>query len=461
MATVLVVDDEANILKVFAARLTQRGHAVLTSLSAEEALKRLKTDNVDVLISDYVLPGKSGMDLLQAVKSIHPKLPVIMMTAYGSIEMAVEAMKQGAYDYLTKPIDYNEMFILLERAVTERDLTSPARLEAASEHEFAGMIGSAPEMQNVFDTIRRVADTHATILIVGESGTGKELIARALHYTSIRKNAPFIAVNCTAIPETLLENELFGHEKGSYTGAYRRDKGKFELADGGTLFLDEIAGVSLSVQAKLLRVLQERCFHRIGGSTDVHVDIRVEASTQKDLEDLIRQGKFREDLYYRLNVITIKVPPLRSRKDDIPLLAKHFLKKYADENSKSITLFVPAVMRVLVNYDWPGNVRELENAVERAVVMCTSDRIVPENIRQSIMSASGSDDLVRDVSSGGIDFREVEKGIILRALEANGWNQTNTAKYLKISRKQLRTKMRHHGLLAEASAGGDDAYEQS
>jgi len=457
VATVLVVDDEANILKVFAARLKQRGHTVLTSLSAEEALKRLKADNVDVLISDYVLPGKSGMDLLRAVKSIHPKLPVIMMTAYGSIEMAVEAMKQGAYDYLTKPVDYNEMFVLVERALTERDLTSPARLEAASECEFAGMIGSAPEMQDVFDTIRRVADSRATMLIVGESGTGKELIARALHYTSIRKNAPFVAVNCTAIPETLLENELFGHEKGSYTGAYRRDKGKFELADGGTLFLDEIAGVSLSVQAKLLRVLQERCFQRIGGSTDVQVDIRVEASTQKDLEDLIRQGKFREDLYYRLNVITIKVPPLRSRKEDIPLLAKHFLKKYADENSKSITLFAPAVMRALVNYDWPGNVRELENAVERAAVMCTSDRIVPENIRQSIMSASGSDDLVRDMPSGGIDFREVERGIILRALEANGWNQTNTAKYLKISRKQLRTKMRHHGLLAEASAGGDDA----
>ncbi len=456
MGTVLVVDDEANILKVFAARLKRHGHNVLTSPTAEEALARLKNDDVDVLLSDYILPGQSGMDLLRIVREKRPELPVIMMTAYGSIEMAVEAMKQGAYDYLTKPVDYHEMCLLIDRALRERDLVPSEQPEIDRESEFGGMVGAAPEMQDVFDTIHRVANSRATVLIVGESGTGKELVARALHYTSIREAAPFVAVNCTAIPETLLENELFGHEKGSYTGAYRRDKGKFEVADGGTLFLDEIAGVSPAIQAKLLRALQERCFQRIGSTKDISVDIRVEASTQKDLEELVRQGKFREDLFYRLNVITIKVPPLRSRKEDIPLLARHFLRKYSEENSKQITSFAPEVMRAFMNYDWPGNVRELENAVERAAVMCTASKVVPEDIRKSIMSASVFDGVSPNMPADGINLRDVERGIIVRALEANSWNQTTTAHYLKITRKQLRTRMRHYGLLGETSGKNDE-----
>ncbi len=456
MGTVLVVDDEANILKVFAARLKRHGHNVLTSPTAEEALARLKNEDVDVLLSDYILPGQSGMDLLRIVREKRPDLPVIMMTAYGSIEMAVEAMKQGAYDYLTKPVDYHEMCLLIDRALRERDLVPSEQPEIDRESEFGGMVGAAPEMQDVFDTIHRVANSRATVLIVGESGTGKELVARALHYTSIREAAPFVAVNCTAIPETLLENELFGHEKGSYTGAYRRDKGKFEVADGGTLFLDEIAGVSPATQAKLLRALQERCFQRIGSTKDISVDIRVEASTQKDLEELVRQGKFREDLFYRLNVISIRVPPLRSRKEDIPLLARHFLRKYSEENSKQITSFSPEVMRAFMNYDWPGNVRELENAVERAAVMCTASKVVPENIRKSIMSASAFDEVPPNMPADGIDLREVERGIIVRALEANNWNQTTTAHYLKITRKQLRTRMKHYGLLGETSGKNDE-----
>ena len=451
MGTVLVVDDEANILKVFAARLKQHGHRVLTSLTAEGALVKLKKEEVDVLLSDYMLPGHTGMDLLHLVRESHPTLPVIIMTAYGSIEMAVEAMKQGAYDYLTKPVDYDEMCLLIDRALKERDLVPPEPPEITCESGFAGMIGATPEMREVFGTIRQVANSRATVLIVGESGTGKELIARALHDTSIREAAPFVAVNCTAIPETLLENELFGHEKGSYTGAHRRDKGKFEVADGGTLFLDEIAGISPDVQAKLLRVLQERCFQRIGSAKDVSVDIRVLASTQKDLEELVRQSKFREDLFYRLNVIAIKVPPLRSRQEDIPLMARHFLKKYSEENSKQITSFAPDVMRAFMGYDWPGNVRELENAIERAVVMCTTNKIVPENIRTSIMSASMSNEMLPDGLSDGINLKQVERTIIIRALEANGWNQTATAQYLKITRKQLRTRMKHYGLLREPS----------
>ena len=456
MGTVLVVDDEANILKVFAARLRRHGHSVLTSLTAEDALERLKNEDVDVLLSDYMLPGQTGMDLLRVAKDSHPNVPVIMMTAYGSIEMAVEAMKQGAYDYLTKPVDYHEMCILIDRALQERDLVPLKQPKVDRENKFAGMIGASPEMQDVFETIRRVANSRATVLIVGESGTGKELIARALHYTSIREAAPFVAVNCTAIPETLLENELFGHEKGSYTGAHRRDKGKFELADGGTLFLDEIAGISPAIQAKLLRALQERCFQRIGGVKDIGVDIRVEASTLKDLEELVRQGKFREDLFYRVNVITIRVPPLRSRKEDIPLLARRFLREYSEENSKQITSFAPDVMRAFMNYDWPGNVRELENAVERAVVMCTTSKIVPEDIRKSIMSAGVPDDgALPNMPADGIDLRTVERGIILRALEANSWNQTATAQFLKITRKQLRTRMKHYGLLGKTSAKND------
>lgn len=451
MGTVLVVDDEANILKVFAARLKRHGHGVLTSLTAEGALAKLKKEEVDVLLSDYMLPGQTGMDLLHSVRESHPTLPVIMMTAYGSIQMAVEAMKQGAYDYLTKPVDYDEMCLLIDRALKERDLVPLEPKEIASEKGFAGIIGATPEMQDVFDTIRQVANSRATVLIVGESGTGKELVARALHDTSIREAAPFVAVNCTAIPETLLENELFGHEKGSYTGAHRRDKGKFEVADGGTLFLDEIAGITPDVQAKLLRALQERCFQRIGSAKDVSVDIRVLASTQQDLEELVRQSKFREDLFYRLNVITIKLPPLRSRQEDIPLMARHFLKKYSEENSKRINSFAPDVMRAFMNYDWPGNVRELENAIERAVVMCTTNKIVPENIRTSVMSASTPNEMLPDRLADGIDLRQVERTIIARALEANCWNQTATAQYLKITRKQLRTRMKHYGLLRETS----------
>ncbi len=321
------------------------------------------------------------------------------------------------------------------------------------ESEFAGMIGSTPEMQDVFDTIRRVANSRATVLIVGESGTGKELVARALHYTSIREAGPFVAVNCTAMPETLLENELFGHEKGSYTGAHRRDRGKFEQANYGTLFLDEVADISPPIQAKLLRALQERCFQRIGGSKDINVVIRVEASTQNDLEELVRQGKFREDLFYRINVITVKIPPLRSRKEDIPLLATHFLRKYAEENSREITSFDPDVMRAFKSYDWPGNVRELENAVERAVVMSTSNVIVPENIRKSIMSATSR--ALSDMPAGGMSLRKVERTIILNALEVNGWNQTATAKFLKITRRQLRTRMGHYGFLGEAQGNNN------
>jgi len=455
VGTVLVVDDEANILKVFAARLKQHHHMVLTCPTAEEALERLKTEEVDVLLSDYMLPGQSGMDLLRTVRSSYPELSVIMMTAYGSIEMAVEAMKQGAYDYLTKPVDYSEMCLLINRALQERDLIPSEQPETGRESEFAEMIGSTPEMQDVFDTIRRVANSRATVLILGESGTGKELVARALHYTSIREAGPFVPVNCTAMPEALLENELFGHERGSYTGAHRRDRGKFEQANYGTLFLDEIADMSLPIQAKLLRALQERCFQRIGGSKDINVVIRVEASTQNDLEELVRQGKFREDLFYRINVITIKVPPLRSRKEDIPLLATHFLRKYSNENSREITSFDPEVMRAFKSYDWPGNVRELENAVERAVVMSTSNVIVPENIRKSIMSATNR--ALSNMPAGGMSLRKVERTVILNALEANAWNQTATAKYLKITRRQLRTRMGHYGLLGEAS--GNDNNE--
>ncbi|MBN1594155.1 MAG: sigma-54-dependent Fis family transcriptional regulator [Candidatus Coatesbacteria bacterium] len=454
MGTVLVVDDEANILKVFAARLKQHHHVVLTSPTAEDALDRLEKEEVDVLISDYMLPGKSGMDLLRAVRNSYPKLPVIMMTAYGSIEMAVEAMKQGAYDYLTKPVDYNEMSLLINRALKERDMVSPEQPGIGRDNEFADMIGVSPEMQEVFDTIHRVANSRATVLIMGESGTGKELVARALHHTSIREAGPFVAVNCTAMPEPLLENELFGHEKGSYTGAHRRDMGKFELANYGTLFLDEIADMSLPIQAKLLRALQERCIQRIGGSKDISIVIRVLASTQTDLEELVRQGKFREDLYYRINVITIKVPPLRSRREDIPLLAMHFLRKYSADNSREITSFDPEVMRAFKNYRWPGNVRELENAVERAVVMSTGNVVVPENIRRSIMSAT--EGTAPDVPSGGVSLKEVERAVILNALEVNGWNQTATAKYLKITRRQLRTRMGHYGLLGDSSGNGGD-----
>jgi len=453
MRHVLVIDDKRNILHVISAVLKREGYGVITATTGEEAISKLKKNQIDVVITDYLLPGMDGLKVLEMVKEKDPSIPVVLITAYGSIEMAVEAMKLGAYNYLTKPVNYDEMLVLIKEAtekkrLVEENATLSKKLK--STYSFQNIVGKSDKMNEIFDTIQKVANSKANILIMGESGTGKELIAQAVHYTSDRSARPFITINCAAIPETLLENELFGHEKGAYTGAHKAEKGKFELADTGTIFLDEIGEISQNMQLKLLRILQERILTRIGGSESIAVDIRVIASTNKKLEEEVEKGSFREDLFYRLNVVTINIPPLRERKESIPFLAEHFLQKYCTENSKEISGFDQRVIDSFMSYDWPGNVRELENTIERAVVMCTFNKITLANIRKGIAKGLDSTELTKDISipPEGLDLRKMEKEIITKALEKSKWNQTKASVLLKISRKQLRTKMKKYNLLS-------------
>jgi DNA-binding NtrC family response regulator len=453
MRQVLVIDDKRNILHVISAVLKREGYGVTIATTGEEAISKLKKNEIDVVITDYLLPGMDGLKVLELVKEKDPSIPVILITAYGSIEMAVEAMKLGAYNYLTKPVNYDEMLVLIKEATEKKRLVeenASLNKKLQNTYSFQNIIGQSDKMQEIFDTIQKVANSKANILITGESGTGKELIAQAIHYSSDRSSRPFIAINCAAIPETLLENELFGHEKGSYTGAHKTEKGKFELADTGTIFLDEIGDISQNMQLKLLRILQERELTKIGGSESIAVDIRVIASTNKNLDQEVEKGNFREDLFYRLNVVTINIPPLRERKESIPFLAEHFLQKYCDENSKDINGFEQRVIDSFMSYDWPGNVRELENTIERAVVMCTFNKITLANIRKGIAKNIDSTELAKDLNipPEGLDLRKLEKEIITKALEKSKWNQTKASELLKITRKQLRTKMKKYSLLS-------------
>lgn len=453
MRQILVIDDKRNILHVISAVLKREGYGVITATSGEEAILKLKKNPIDIVITDYLLPGMDGLKILELVKEKDPNIPVILITAYGSIEMAVEAMKLGAYNYLTKPVNYNEMLVLIREATEKKRLVEEnvnLNKKLQKTYSYKNIVGKSDKMDEIFDTIEKVAKSKANILIMGESGTGKELIAQAVHYSSDRSEKPFIAINCAAIPETLLENELFGHEKGAYTGAHKTEIGKFEQADTGTIFLDEIGDISQNMQLKLLRILQERVVTRIGGSESIPIDIRVIASTNKDLDKEVQNGDFREDLFYRLNVVTINIPPLRERKESIPFLAEHFFQKYCTENSKSIKGFDPKVIESFMSYDWPGNVRELENTIERAVVMCTFDKITLANIRKGIARGIDTEELSQDINipPEGLDLRRLEKEIITKALEKSEWNQTKASELLKISRKQLRTKMKKYSLLS-------------
>ncbi len=444
---ILIVDDEESMRELLTAVLEEEGYITKAVSRGEEALEEVGKGDFDLVIMDMKLPRMSGIEALQEIKEIKSELTVVLITAYASVDSAVKAMKLGAYDYLTKPFDVDELKMLVEKIFERRNLIEEniyLKQELKGRYEFHNIIGQSAKMQEVFNLIDMVAPTVANVIIYGESGTGKELIARAIHEHSPRKDKPFVTVNCTAIPENLLESELFGHEKGSFTGATSRREGKFKLADGGTIFLDEIGEMSLAMQPKLLRVLQERKFERVGGTEVIEVDVRLVAATNKNLEEAVKEGKFREDLFYRLDVVPIHLPPLRERKEDIPLLAEHFLEKYNRLNSRQIRKISPEAMGLLVNYHWPGNIRELENTIERAVIIARGETILPEYLPLSVQSSSRKKS--ENELEVGMSLKEAEGLLIQKTLEEVGGNKSQAAKVLGITRQTLRNKMREYGL---------------
>jgi two-component system NtrC family response regulator len=452
MDTILIVDDEKNYLVVLEALLSPEGYEIMTSDKAQEALRLIQESDIDLLLTDMKMPGMTGMELLEEVKKIKPEVPVIMMTAYGTIEMAVEAMKKHAYDYITKPFQNEELKLTISKALENCHLVKENRRlsQALSErYRYGHIIGRSKPMLEIYDLIDKVAHSRASILIIGPSGTGKEMIAKAIHYESPRKNRPFISVNCGALTETLLESELFGHEKGAFTGAIALRKGRFELADGGTLFLDEIGEMSPSLQVKVLRVLQEMEFERVGGTKTLKVDVRVLSASNRNLKEEVARGGFREDLYYRLNVMQIQVPPLNERMEDLKLLVEHFLEKYRqDENKIGIHLDQEA-WKALYNYSWPGNVRELENVIERAVVLNTGGIIrladLPSEISQ-VEEELNVEGFIPPHAPLQQTLDLIEEKMILRAMNASNQVQAQAAEMLGISRHVMHYKMKKYGI---------------
>jgi len=442
--TILLVDDEINTLKVLSATLKTKKTQVETARSGEEALELIRKKKYDLVISDFKMGGMSGEDLLEKTKTIFPDLPFVLLTAYGTIELAVNAMRKGAYTYLTKPVNVN----LLESIVSDLLFKGPPKIIKAESGMFQhlNIIGNTPAMRKVFALIKRVSKTDANILILGESGTGKELVARAIHYTSLRADKPFIPIDCTTIPAELMESELFGYEKGAFTCADEKKLGLIEMAQGGTTFFDEIGDLDFTLQKKLLRFLQEKEIRRISGKKKIKVDARVLSATNRDIEASLERDEFRSDLFYRLNVITIRIPPLRKRLKDIPLLANHYLEHFRVKNKKDIREIDRGAMNALMNYDWPGNVRELENVMERAVILCPYDSINVECLpRKFNIPGQHIPPEARE-----LNLPELEKRTIIRALDKTSWNQSKAARLLGISRKQLRTKMKNHNLLPDA-----------
>ncbi len=443
---ILIVDDEVNARTALGELLREEGYSVEIAADGFKALPKLDEFSPDLVLTDLKMPGMDGIELMRKVHGQEPERVVVVMTAFGAVDTAVRAMREGAADYLTKPINVEELVLVLERVLERRRLRAEAGLlhaRLASRYRIHSIIGSSPAMQPVFDAILQVAPSRASVLITGESGTGKELIAAAIHEHSPRASGPFVKLHCAALAETLLESELFGHERGSFTGAAARRDGRFQQADGGTLFLDEIGDISAATQVKLLRFLQEHEFERVGGNQTIKVDVRVIAATHRDLLARVREGRFREDLYYRLNVVSIEAPPLGARPSDIPLLATHFLGRYAKENGKQITHFSDDALVRLVRYQWPGNVRELENAVERAVVLCRGDVIRAEDLAPSIVSsdAAGADGRP---PIPGTKLADLERYAILRTLEHTGGSTSRAAEILGISPRKIQYKLHEY-----------------
>jgi two-component system, NtrC family, response regulator AtoC len=477
-AKILVADDEQNLRRVLVAMLRRDGHEVVQAVDGNSAIEQLA--DVDVVITDLRMPGADGMDVLRAAAKHHPHVPVIMITAYGSVGQAVEAIKAGAFDYIEKPFEQDSIRTIVEKALGQAAANRMAPRPAlyAAEAEITGrfgLVGGSPEMHSIFSVIERVADTPSTVLITGESGTGKELVAKALHEESSRKHGPFIKINCAAIPKTLMESELFGYEKGAFTGATSSKPGRFELADGGTLFLDEIGEIPVEMQVKLLRAIQESEFERVGGIKTLKVDVRLITATNRDLEQEILRGNFREDLFYRLNVVPLQIPPLRRRAGDVPLLVQHVIKKFNERLKKSITGIADDALAALQAHAWPGNIRELENVIERTILFCQGERIERADLQLQLPTEAPRIDsgpaIARTTSSGGMspivddepdddegvqsgslkdivraETSRVERELIVKALDETGGNVTQAARLLKISRKSLQMKMKELGL---------------
>ncbi|MBM4159981.1 MAG: sigma-54-dependent Fis family transcriptional regulator [Ignavibacteria bacterium] len=445
--TILIVDDEPIQRGILAGYLKKHGHAVYEAGSASQAIETLKNRAMDIVLTDYKMPDRTGFDLLKETHALNPEITVVLLTAFGTIEGAVAAMREGAYDYLTKPIDLEELDLLIQRIKERGRLISENRLlkeQLAERFSFAGIISQSAAMEATLNTAGRVALSKAPILIRGESGTGKELVAKAIHFASARKEKPFVAVNCAALNENILESELFGHEKGAFTGADRQRQGRFEAADGGTLFLDEIGDIPLSTQVRLLRVLQEQQFERVGGTETLSVDVRVIAATHKDLESMIRLGSFREDLFYRLNVVAIDLPPLRNRREDIPPLLEHFLQRYAHENKRKKTAFSREAWELLLRYDFPGNVRELQNIVQRAVILSRGETITTNDLPAIVKERKGEKELAALQKPTSLPERveQLEKELVLEALRRSSGNQSQAAAELGISERNLRYRLK-------------------
>jgi DNA-binding NtrC family response regulator len=447
MASILVVDDDQNIRRVLKDLLRKEGFNVLTASDVDKALPLIDQQDLDLIMTDLKMPGKSGMDLLTLCHEKRPAVPVIMITAFGNVEAAVAAMKKGAYDFITKPFDENELLNVIEKAISESEMNKELiSTYFDKETHFSQIIGKTPVIQQVFQTIQKIAPTDSTVLITGETGVGKELIAREIHLGSQRRDHPFVKVNCAAIPETLLESELFGYEKGAFTGAVTNKPGRFEIAHQGTILLDEMGEIPLHLQAKLLGVIQDKSFDRVGGVKTIKVDIRIIAATNQDLQSAVQSGKFRSDLFYRLNVVPIHIPPLRERKDDLIPLAGYFLKIFTEKYCKKINNVSPEIMATFSNYDWPGNIRELENVLERMVLMSETDTLtldqLPAEIRGTVTTVE-SPTLKEKIDTIS---QMTEKQMIIDALNKTNQNRTRAAKLLGISRRTLQNKIKEYCL---------------
>lgn len=448
--SILIIDDEEaqrNILKGY---LEKKSYKIYSASSGTEGIELIQKNMIDIVLSDYKMPDKTGLEVLETVKEINPEISFVILTAYGTVENAVKAMRLGAFDYISKPVDLDELDLLLERIIENKNLKSEILLlknQLKEKFKIDSFISQSPKMEEVLSIAARAADSKATVLITGESGTGKEVLAKVIHYASPRKDKPFVAVNIPALPETLLESELFGHEKGAFTGAEKSKKGRFEIAEGGTIFLDEIGDIPLNLQVKLLRVLQEHQIERVGSTESINIDVRIIAATHQNLEQKIKDGSFREDLYYRLNIVSLHLPPLRERREDILPLIEHFVSKYSNENNKQNLSLSKEAVDLLMKYNYPGNVRELENAIERAVVLCRSDVITINDLPNVIKGFKAEKEIVTNENTSLIEQVEaLEKKLIFDALSKANGNQSQAGRMLGLTERNLRYKMQKYGI---------------